>query len=527
MGIRRSVLHYLRKRSSKRDFKKILSMSGEHFNKRPINSGDIKNLHDVVAACLLDDFSYSLFSNDLELIPIDFDKWYEPFEKGVNLLLVESFWRGSGGSWQSIAYDYNYKERELLRKIVHWCREAGIPTIFWNKEDPVHFDEFVGLAVEFDYIFTTDASCVDKYKALGKDAEVLMFAAQPSIHNPIEVFSERQERVCFAGSWIPLYPERIADFERIVDAISDYGLDIFDRNLNRGDPRYAYPEKYKRMVKGTLKGEEILRAYKGYLFGLNMNSVKNSETMLARRVFELMACNTPVLSNDSLALRRLFGDMAICSDDPKVVRRGLDDLRSDDVAYRRFRQRAMREVMLHHTMPDRIDQITAVLGLPPRHKFRKVICLVEGEGIQRIWSDLEAQTYRDVEIVLIDEDMEVLWKRATEEKALLVRFFPEDHHGPNFLLDLVIAFFYSDAEIVTKLCHYSGTGFANNGNQFRWTHNVLGNALMVNPKKVTWEEAKELWNGSMTKTARKCLSIDEFNFILNGASLSQLRDVDI
>jgi len=528
MGIRRSVLHYLRKRSSEYDFKDILKISGNHFEQRPIVCGDVTDLKDIVAACLMDDFSYSLFSNELKLVPIDFDRWYEPFEKGVNLLLVESFWRGSGGSWKSVAYDYNYKERELLRKIVRWCRAAGIPTVFWNKEDPVHFDEFIGLAVEFDHIFTTDESCVEKYKALGKNAEVLMFAAQPSIHNPVELYPERKERACFAGSWIPLYPERTADFERIADAISDYGLDIFDRNLNRGDPRYTYPEKFKDMIKGTLKGEEILQAYKGYRFGLNMNSVKNSETMLARRVFELMACNTPVLSNDSLALRTLFGDMAICSDDPRVVRKGLDTLRSDAAAYRRFRQRAMREVMLHHTLADRVDQIAAALGLPARKKFRKVICLAgDGDDLTLIRKALETQTHRDLETIRIGSDIEAVWKRAAEENALIVRLFSSDHHGPNFILDLAIAFFYSEAEVVTKLCHYHDAELLNDGKQFRWTSEVLGNALMVDPSKVPWDDTRELWNGSTNTTPRKCLSIDEFNFILDGASGMQHNSVDI
>ncbi|MHC1680302.1 MAG: glycosyltransferase [Methanomassiliicoccales archaeon] len=441
---------------------------------------------------------------------------------------MESFWRGSGGSWKSVAYDYNYKERELLREIVRWCRKAGIPTVFWNKEDPVHFDEFIGLAVEFDHIFTTDAGCVEKYKELGKDAEVMMFAAQPSIHNPVELYPERKDRACFAGSWIPLYPERTADFERIADAISDYGLDIFDRNLNRGDPRYTYPEKYKGMIQGTLKGEEILQAYKGYRFGLNMNSVKNSETMLARRVFELMACNTPVLSNDSLALRTLFGDMAICSDDPKMVREGLDALRSDAAAYRRCRQKAMREVMLYHTLPDRVDQIATAIGLPARNKFRKVICLVgDDDEPSLIRKNLEAQTHRDLATLPIDSDIETIWKRAVEENALIVRWFPKDHHGPNFILDMAIAFFYSEAEMVTKLGHYHGDELLNDGKQFRWTTKILGNALMVDPKKVTWSEARALWNGTNVTTERKCLSIDEFNFVLDWASGAHHNGVDL
>jgi len=529
MGIRSSVLHYLRRRSSKKDFKKILRKNGDCFKNHPLICGGLYDIKDIKAACIMDEFSFSLFSNEMRLVPVDFERWFEPFEEGVNLFLVESFWRGSGGSWKSVAYNYNYKERELLRKIVRWCRSAGIPTIFWNKEDPVHFDEFVDLAIEFDYIFTTDAGCVEKYKALGKDARVLMFAAQPSIHNPIEAFDERKDHVCFAGSWIPLYPERTADFERIADAIADYGLDIYDRNLNRGDPRYAYPEKYQGMIKGTLKGDEILQAYKGYRFGLNMNSVKDSETMLARRVFELMACNTPVLSNDSLALRTLFGDLAICTDDAELLRNKLDALRSNPLAYRRLRQKAMREVMLHHTLPDRVGQIAEALGIPFRSKYRKVVCLVKDHReLDLLQKDLDAQSYRDFTIAILDDIVpNDMWKDAISNEALIIRLYPEDHHGPNFLLDLVIAFFYSPAEMVTRLCHYDCSGIKNEGRQFRWTDEVVSSSLMIDPSKVPIEEAMGLWDSSAPRTERKCLSIDEFNFIRNGAFQSPVNDVDI
>lgn len=524
----RRVKHFVKRKLSGRELKGLLRSTGSHFEVAPVTRRMPDSLSELRVACILDDFTYHQMREELDLVPVELERWYEPFKEPVDAFLVESFWRGSGGKWAGIAYQYNPKERELLRKIVRWCRMAGIPTVFWNKEDPVHFDEFADLAVEFDHIFTTDSGCVEKYKALGKDARVLMFAAQPSLHNPIEVFGERRDRVCFAGSWIPLYPERTADFERIADAIADYGLDIYDRNLTRGDPRYAYPEKYQGMIKGTLKGDEILQAYKGYRFGLNMNSVKDSETMLARRVFELMACNTPVLSNDSLALRTLFGDLAICSDDAQKIKQKLDLLRSDPLEYRRLRQRAMREVMLHHTLPDRVGQIAESLGIPAPSKFRKVICVVKDRNeMQLLQKQIDLQTYRDFDICVQDgKDLKDVWRNASEKNALIVRMFPGDHYGPNYLLDMTMAFFYSPAEMTTKLCHFADGDLKNDGQQFRWVHEVQPRALMIDPAKVPPEEADMLWRSANLRTDRKCLSVDEFNFVPN-APQAPMNGVDI
>lgn len=39
---------------------------------------------------------------------------------------------------------------------------------------------------------------------------------------------------------------------------------------------------------------------------ININTVKDSRTMFARRVFEAMACGRIVISNESLGMRELF-----------------------------------------------------------------------------------------------------------------------------------------------------------------------------------------------------------------------------
>ena len=38
--------------------------------------------------------------------------------------------------------------------------------MFWNKEDPPNFEHFVQTAKLFDFIFTTDESCVPRYQAV-------------------------------------------------------------------------------------------------------------------------------------------------------------------------------------------------------------------------------------------------------------------------------------------------------------------------------------------------------------------------
>ena len=66
-----------------------------------------------------------------------------------------------------------------MQDILAWAAEFGVPTAFWNKEDPVHFQTFLNTARGFDHVFTTDIDCIHRYKAaLGHDqVHFLPFAA--------------------------------------------------------------------------------------------------------------------------------------------------------------------------------------------------------------------------------------------------------------------------------------------------------------------------------------------------------------
>ena len=82
---------------------------------------------------------------------------------------------------------------DSLSGIISWCKRNGVPTAFWNKEDPVHFLTFINVAEMFDYVFTTDVDCIARYKAVLRHDNVLLlpFACQPAIHNPLEKYERR------------------------------------------------------------------------------------------------------------------------------------------------------------------------------------------------------------------------------------------------------------------------------------------------------------------------------------------------
>ena len=152
---------------------------------------------------VLDDFSRLAFGYEWEQVLVKPSSWAEQLDAGIELLFVESAWNGNGGAWQ-----YHLTgptaPRPALVALVAACRERGIPTVFWNKEDPAHFEDFLATATLFDRVYTTDSNKVPEYvERLGHDrVGVLPFGVQPAIHNPIRTHGDGPGRdVAFAGTW--------------------------------------------------------------------------------------------------------------------------------------------------------------------------------------------------------------------------------------------------------------------------------------------------------------------------------------
>src|SRR5699024_2603664 len=85
----------------------------------------------------------------------------------------------------------------------------------------------------------------------------------------------------------------------------DTVLEIFSRF--RGDAeRSQFPGELADRVGGSLPPDRMLTAYKAYKAFLSVNSVVTSPSMCARRIFEITASGTPVVSAPSPAIGEFF-----------------------------------------------------------------------------------------------------------------------------------------------------------------------------------------------------------------------------
>lgn len=450
---------------------------------------------------VLDEFSRLAFRyewNQVELTP---SGWRAALEaQPVDLLFVESAWHGNDGAW-----DYHLTgptaPRPALVDLVAWCRAHGIPTVFWNKEDPAHYADFLATAKLFDHVLTTDSERLPDYRRdLGHDrVGTMLFAAQPAIHNPVRPARGHQARdIMFAGTWFAhKFPERRSQLELLLGAAADvsprmeHGLEIFSRHLG-GDARYQFPPPLDGRVVGSLPYERLLAAHRAYKVVLNVNSVTTSPTMCARRIFEVTASGTPVVSTPSPAIGAFFEPDMVAQvsgrEEARHVLRAL--VRSPELRDRTV-HRAQRRIWSAHTYSHRVDEVLGAVGLEG-HRWRRpnvsVLVSTNRPGqLEHVLATVGAQEGVAPEVLVLTHGFEPgdaasLRARAAELGVADLRLLTapaevplgeclnrlvraangdvvakvddDDLYGPHYLSDQLDALDWAGADVVGKQAHH-------------------------------------------------------------------------
>ena len=451
-----------------------------------------------VVAAILDTFSEYCLRYEADLVLLTPKDWREEIARSrPAFLLVESAWGGNNGAWRYVITHNLVREFNPLRDLLRYCREHDISTVFWNKEDPPNFEFFIDAAKEFDIVFTSDADCIPRYREMcGHDRIYTMpFAAQPRLHNPCRKTSWPHHAVCFAGSWMgEKHRERTESLRFLLEPALRFGLHIFDRNLGRTDlgqkaSMYRFPDRYQTAIKGSLNYEEMLTAYRCYDVMLNANSVTDSPTMFSRRVFECLACGTPVVSTESTGMREMLGDHVRVTRSAEETAAHLNALLSDDEARAREGHLAYRHAHEHHTYRHRMDEMLSRVGLKPQEPARPTVSVVistcRPRNVTHALENFARQSYQEKELLLVlnnsSFDIDAIraharacpnvhvlqmegqptlgacLNRAVREAsgAYIAKMDDDDHYGERYISDMMLAAAYSDAEILGKGAYFA------------------------------------------------------------------------
>lgn len=326
---------------------------------------------------LISDSLTDVSLNVMDEVHISYGNWFLSsfsckVHRSIDLILVESAWQGHRNRWKYkiAAYpDVPKRNNNALMRLVRMAKDKGIPTVFWNKEDGVHFDRFIDSAKLFDHVFTVDANCIPKYKAvMGGDASVhpLMFAVQPRFH-AFTGFDFKHHRANFVGSYSHhIHADRRLFQDNLFQTASEsgLGLTIFDRNSNRKSDTYRYPPLADMQVYPAVDYPQTAQIYKDYLVSLNVNTITDSPTMFSRRLVEILACGGIAVTNSSDAVNNMFANYCHIVDSRDEMLDLFARLKHGPTADDLARARAGAEyVAKYHTWKHRLDEIAKVVGL--------------------------------------------------------------------------------------------------------------------------------------------------------------------
>lgn len=464
---------------------------------RPLATPRESSDHKIKVGCIFDEFSYTAWEPEFDLVPINPGDWDSSTLSTLDLLMVESAWNGNDGAWKYQLVGKNAPSEELRRLLAN-CKESGIPTLFWNKEDPPHFEDFLSTAKLFDYIATSDSNKIPAYeKAIpGATIFALPFGAQPVIHNPARNnLAGYADDIAFAGTYFrDKFENRKQQMDLLLGAAHNvserYGLSfrIFSRHLG-GATKYQFPAKWQAHVVGSLPYEQMLTAYRCFKLFLNVNSVTESPSMCARRIFEIGASGTPVVTTKSAALPYFFdNDEVISVNDQSEAEFALRALVNSEHIRRRTSHKALRRIWEEHTYRHRAIEISKTLGLPlnnaPLPKV-SILCSTNRDSeLSHLLSQVETQTFKNIELCVLGHGIEISLNfrkrvesvgfsvRILHESAdvslgeclnrlvanssgdIIAKFDDDDYYLPNYIRDQVNTLINMRADLVGKASIY-------------------------------------------------------------------------
>jgi glycosyltransferase involved in cell wall biosynthesis len=283
--------------------------------------------------------------------------------------------------------------------------------------------------------------------------------------------------------------------------------------------------------------------------------------MFSRRVFELLACKTAVVSSRSVGIENLLGEHVRIVLNKQETSEEIARILSNNEERRRKNHLAYRHVMENHTYRHRFQEILDKLPIQKPLEKKKKISIVtitnRVEYIDNIIENMKRQKYRNIQLILVlnsnqfnlnevkkrvsilDIDTQVYSKEESvslgecfnfayskTDGDYIAKMDDDDLYGANYLSDSLLAFDYSGADIVGKKAIYvyfeglDKTYMKYPGQEDIFTDFITGPTIIFRRsvmENIRFIDANKSEDSTFLKDAKeagyKIFSSDAFNFV--------------
>lgn len=460
-----------------KDFEKIVSEAEMIPDSNGSNFFSKINLNVAVIA---DEYMYNfykdVFINTYYLSPSNYE---DILTNDLDLIIYTTCWKGRfEDEWKGVKF--REVPKVALNNILLFARENNIKTVFQTIEDPSNFEYFLPIAERFDYVFTTDTDCIQQYKDKLKHDRVFYgeYGVNPQFNNPIGSRRNIRNAAFFAGSYPLRYVDRCTDMETVFDSIVEATDNIYiaDRNYFETSEDLKFPERYSNNILPPVNHHVLQKIHKLFRYNLNFNSIKNSPTMCAMRIYELQAQGNGIISNYAKSVFNNFPGIRIL---PYKQDMNFDFQR--EFALEEYKNNIMnvREVLNTKTSYQIVGNLVRNIGLVADDAPVKKVAVISHNKTDKIIESFKKQDYAN--LVLLEEIDLKDWNSLKENKNIDYFTWFNDFfdYESSYITDLVNAFKYTDCSYITKNSFFDLKGNWIKGKEHEYTDHLKGKDLTI------------------------------------------------
>jgi len=435
-------------------------------------------------ASIVSDRLYQGLKFECELLLLTPDNWKSALGLGrPDFLLVESCWDTATGHWY-LAQTHPGEQQEIMLAIIDYCKKNAIPTVYWHTQDLLYRYVFNTFADNFDFVFCADPRNIDYLQRKDIEADVLLPAIQPAIHNPFREFSDADKfnlDILYDG-WADIL--RFGRDLAFLKSFKNLGLSIIESRFRLFRNKLNDTNGLKGNVLGCVHWQDRIMALKYAKLCIMADSTIATSTLQQWMALENAAFRVPVLHRGEFepkdTRKNIIHDFA---DDKELVDHA-EYILNNKLAGQKQGHLAWRTIYQNHTFSHRLGSICDALNV--RHDIDEyplvsvVIATFREALLPRCVENFRKQTYPNKELVLVvnsnsysqdkandlmSEGSDIRCHIVPSERVeggclnfgvmaakghFVIKMDDDDHYSENFIADMILHGKAVDADLFGK-----------------------------------------------------------------------------